>query len=160
MAEVAKTSENGKPKTPPPAEQPAGDYQRDAEVVKEFSAAGVLSIIIGKLLKSSVHPAGFKVYIAMAVLKAAGAPTDPLEAMMLEQIMIAHHRVLCLHAEAAQAESAEMIEVLNTAASKLTAELRRLCLAVREYRAPISPKNVTLVRQQNLAARRSKNCVN
>ena len=46
-----------------------------------------------------------------------------------------------------------MIEVLNAAATKLTAEIRRLCLAVREYRAPITPKNVTVVRQQNVAAR-------
>ena len=44
-----------------------------------------------------------------------------------------------------------MIELLNGAASKLTAEFRRLCLAVKEYRSPTVPKSVTVVRQQNLA---------
>ena len=70
---------------------------------------------------------------------------------MIEQITLAHHRILSLHAQAAQAESAEMIEVLNAAATKLTAEMRRLCLALREYRAPVSAKNITLVKQQNVA---------
>jgi hypothetical protein len=41
--------------------------------------------------------------------------------------------------------------VLNTAATKLTSEFRRLCLAVREFRAPVVPKSVTLVKQQNVA---------
>ena len=150
MAEVAKTSEIGKPKTPPAAGQPAAEFQRDAAIVSELSAAGVLSVVIGKNLKSSVHPAGFKLYRDQ-LLKASGDPSDPLEAMMLEQIMIAHHRVLCLHAEAAQAETPELIEVLNSAASRLTAEFRRLCLAVREYRARADPRSVTLVKTQNVA---------
>ena len=84
------------------------------------------------------------------VLKAAGAPSDPMEKMLIEQITLAHHRILTLHADAAQAEAPELIEVLNTAASKLTAEFRRLCLSLKEYRAPVSAKNVTVV-QQNVA---------
>ena len=117
----------------------------------ELSAAGALSVVVGRSLKNSVRPAGFKLY-RDELLRASGSPTDPLEVMMLEQAAVAHHRILNLHAQAAGVESAEMIEVLNTAATKLTAEFRRLCLAVREFRAPIVPKSVTLVKQQNLSA--------
>ena len=152
MDDSAIPSENGKTKSPPAiAQTAAGDYQRDATIVQELSTAGVLAVIIGKSLKGSVRAPGYKVYRDQ-VLKAGGDPSDPLEAMLLEQAMVAHHRILSLHAEAARAETPEMIEVINAAATKLTAEFRRLCLAVREYRAPITPKNVTLVRQQNLAA--------
>ena len=151
MVEFATTRENGKPKSQPTAAaQPAGDYQRDATIVSEMSVAGVLSVVVGKNLQNAVRPAGFKIY-RDDFLKASGAPEDPLEVVMLEQIAVAHHRILSLHAEAAQAETAEMIEVLNAAATKLAAELRRLCLAVREYRSPITAKHVTLVKQQNLA---------
>ena len=150
MLDSAKPLENGKSKLPPAAPQPAGDFQRDAKIVSEMSAAGVLSVVVGTNLQNAVRPAGFKIY-RDDFLKASGAPEDPLEVVMLEQIAVAHHRILALHAEAARAETAEMIEVLNAAATKLAAELRRLCLAVREYRSPIASKNVMVVKQQNVA---------
>ncbi len=151
MTELTVASEIGKPNSPPPVAQPASEFQRDATIVSEWSTAGVLSVVVGKSLHNAVRPAGYKVYLD-ELLKASGAPTDPLEKMLVEQITVAHHRILALHAQAAQAESPEMIEVLNAAATKLAAEMRRLCLALREYRSPITPKNVTVVKQQNLAA--------
>ena len=36
MAEFAKPTENGKPNSPPPAAQPVGEFQRDADVVQEI----------------------------------------------------------------------------------------------------------------------------
>jgi hypothetical protein len=150
MDDFAKTSENGKPKSPPAAAQPAGGYERDAQIVTEMSAAGALSIVIGKTLQNAVRPPGYKVY-RDEFLKASGASQDALEVLMLEQIAVAHHRILGLHSQAAGVETPEMIEVLTSAAAKLTAEMRRLCLAVREYRAPVGPRSVTLVKTQNVA---------
>ena len=139
MVDSAKTPENSRPKSLTAAAHAAGEFNRDAEIVSEMSAAGTLAVVIGKSLQNAVRPAGFKVYRDQ-VLKAGGDPSDPLESMLLEQVMIAHHRILSLHAEAARAETSEMIEVLNAAATKLTAEMRRLCLAVREYRADRAEK--------------------
>ena len=129
MDEFAKPTGNGKPKLPPAvAQASASEFQHDADIVTELSAAGVLSIVAGRSLQNAVRPPGYKVYLDR-VLQAAGAPTDPLEKMLKEQATVAHHRILTLHAEAAQAETPELIEVLNSAASRLTAEFRRLCLA-------------------------------
>jgi hypothetical protein len=151
MSETREPTENGKSKPLPEAAQPVGNYQRDADIVTQLSGAGALSIVIGKSLKGSVRAAGIKIYLD-DVLKAAGATSDPIEKMLIEQITVGHHQILTLHAEAAQAETPELIDFFSSAASKLTAEFRRLCLALREYRSPIAPKNVTLVRQQNLSA--------
>ena len=98
MDEFAKPTENGKTKLPPAAAQPASDYQRDATIVSEMSAAGVLSIVAGKSLQNAVRAPGYKVYRDQ-VLKAGGNPSDPLEAMMLEQATVAHHRILNLHVQ-------------------------------------------------------------
>ena len=42
-----------------------------------------------------------------------------MEKMMVEQITVAHHRILALHAQAAQAESPEMLEVLNASRNEI-----------------------------------------
>ncbi|MCX5958000.1 MAG: triose-phosphate isomerase [Cyanobacteria bacterium] len=48
--------------------------------------------------------------------------------------------------------SPEQAVTLNMAAVKLMAEHRKTTLALREYRSPITPKQVTVVRQQNVSA--------
>lgn len=85
-------------------------------------------------------------------LEEAGAPTDPVERMLLEQIAIAHHGIGRLHTEAASATTPEAANIYNSAAAKLLGEFRRCVLALREYRLPVAVKNVTVVKQQNVAA--------
>jgi hypothetical protein len=85
------------------------------------------------------------------ILAASGNPTDPIEVLLIEEFLWAHHRLGQLHVEAAAAKTKDMIEVYNSAAARLMAELRRSALALREYRSPV-PKQVTVVRQQNVAA--------
>ena len=55
-ARFRKTTRNGKSKLPPAAPQPAGDFQRDAKIVSEMSAAGVLSVVVGTNLKMLSDP--------------------------------------------------------------------------------------------------------
>jgi hypothetical protein len=50
------------------------------------------------------------------------------------------------------ASSVEHVELYCSAATKLMAEFRRTSLALKEYRGPSLPRQVTLVQQQNLAA--------
>ena len=151
MVQLTTETANDKPNSLSLSGQPVADFDRDAAIVTEMTTPGTLSVVVGKTLQERVRPAGYKVYRDQ-LLKASGSPTDPLVVMLLEQAAVAHHRILDLHAQAAKVDSPEMIEVLNVAATKLLAEFRRLCLAVREYRSPVVAKNVTMVKQQNVAA--------
>lgn len=85
------------------------------------------------------------------LLEEAGSPNDPVERMLVEQLALAHHNLGRLYLQAAQAATTEEAEVFNTAAARLLAEFRRLALALREYRAPMTPKEVTMIGQQNVA---------
>ena len=122
MDEFAKPTENGKTKLPTAAAQPDSGFQRDAEIVSELTAAARFSPL--SLANRFKLPSGLRLQgLYGPCSESRRRPTDPLETMLLEQITVAHHRVLALHAEAAQADSPEMIEVLNAAAAKLTAEI-------------------------------------
>ena len=139
--------------SPPASAKPLdqNDIDRGAMVLKEMSASGVLAVVAGKHYKNNVHPASFKKYRDQ-ILAEADNPRDPVEIMLVEQLLWAHHRIGDLHAASAMADSAEVAEVYNSAATRLMSEFRRTSLALREYRAPNIPTQLTVVRQQNLAA--------
>ena len=82
----------------------------------------------------------------------AGVRGDPVEQILVEQLALAHHNLGRLYVKAAESQSIEQAECFNNAAARLLGELRRLVLALREYRSPIIARQVTLVNQQNVAA--------
>jgi hypothetical protein len=91
-------------------------------------------------------------YEYMLQLRAEGSRThDPLEAMLVEQFAWAHHQAGELHARAARAKSADEAGVLIAAAVRLTAECRKLALALRQYRTSTAVNQVTVV-QQNVTS--------
>lgn len=116
-----------------------------------FPAAMASAIPISK----EVGASGFKLYLD-GVVKDAGASADPIERMLIEQLALAHQRVAQLHAQAEEAKSAEVAKVYLTAAIRLTGELRRLALALRQYRDPLPKRSFTVIRQQNLSAGRQQ----
>jgi hypothetical protein len=65
-------------------------------------------------------------------LRDAGEPTDPLEKILLEQLLMAHHRVAQLHARAEGVTLPEAMKILNAATTRLLGEVRRLALAIRQ----------------------------
>ena len=67
-------------------------------------------------------------------LQAAGAPTDPVERMLLEQLFIAHHVAGRLHARAGTRERLEEVQAFLAAAARLMGEFRRSLLALNAYR--------------------------
>ena len=139
--------------SPPASAKPPdqNDIDRGAMVVKETSGPGVLSIVAGKLYKNNVHPASFKKYRDQ-ILAESGSPRDPVEVMLVEQLLWAHFRIGDLHAQSALADSAEIAEVYNSAATKLMGEFRRTGLALREFRSPFVPRQLMVVKQQNVSA--------
>src|SRR5205823_1341421 len=70
-------------------------------------------------------------------LKASAVrPSDPIEAMLIEQITFAHLRTAQLQAEAAMAVAQESRVRLNAAAARMLAEFRSTVLALKSYREP------------------------
>jgi len=68
-------------------------------------------------------------------LVASGAPRDPVERMLLEELLMGHGAIAKLFVDAgATSQVDERCELLS-AAARLTAECRRLALALKEYRA-------------------------
>jgi hypothetical protein len=123
----------------------------EAGVIEDTFGAGVLASISRSSLASHAGPGGFKVH-RDRVLAASGAPKDPIEVMLVEQLLWAHHHLADLHVAATATKAADQVSALTSAAARLMAEFRKSSLALRDYRSPLVPKQVTVVKQQNLAA--------
>ena len=129
----------------------AANIPQQATVIKELSTASVLATCLSKTMGMTLHSGAFKAYLD-DVLAAARSTQDPVERMLIEQLVLAHHRIGELHAQSAVAETPQVIETFNAAASRLMAEFRKMTLALREYRSPTAAPNITVVKQQNVAA--------
>ena len=122
--------------------------EREADIIQDvlFAASMAGSISAG----DSVSSSGFKVFLER-LLKQAGDPTDPVERMMIEQLALAHYRIAQLHVQAAKADTVDAAKQYSAMAIRLTGELRRMSLAIKQYRQPTSTKHFTVVRQQNVS---------
>jgi hypothetical protein len=134
-----------------PIQEATARFKEEARLLSEGYPSVLLRTMADKGLKAAVSPGAFKAYVD-SVLAETGNPKDPLERMLVEQSVFAHFRIGALHVEAANAKSPEAAAALSTAATKLMAEMRKHALGLREYRAPVVPKQVTVVKQQNVAA--------
>lgn len=146
-ASVASPPSASSPKLTPQQQVAMQKATREGNIVRSlaFPAAMASSVPMGK----EVGASGFKLFLD-GLTKDAGVTTDPVERMLVEQLALAHHRVAQLHAQAEQATEADLVKVYLTAAIRLTGELRRLALALRQYRDPAPKRSFTVVRQQNL----------
>ena len=79
------------------------------------------------------HGADYFMYLGL-LLKEAGNPTDPLHKMLVWQTAIAHFKIGKLHRDAAQAKDRATAEACCNAALGLTLELRKLVIALADYR--------------------------
>jgi hypothetical protein len=78
--------------------------------------------------------------------------TEPAERVMLEQLLLAHHRLASLHMKAEAATNIEHAKIYNACAARFMAEIRRMGLAIRQYKLPPSAKSFAVVHQQNVVA--------
>ncbi|MHB9048664.1 MAG: hypothetical protein ACYC35_22335 [Pirellulales bacterium] len=124
---------------------------QQAGVVDEICGAGVLMTCLPKTLGGFITAAAYQRYRSNFLAKAA-QPGDPLESMLAEQLLWAHHTIGQLHTKAASAQTAEEAGIYHSASARVMAEFRRTTLALREYRSPAVPRQVTVVNQQNVAA--------
>jgi hypothetical protein len=127
--------------------------QHKADVIRDvaFPAAMAAAVPVAK----DIGTAAFKLY-RDELIEQAGSPSDPIEIMLIEQLTLAHHRVAQLHVQAEQAKMVEESKIFTMAAVRLTGELRRLALALSQYRQPMSRRQFTLIKQQNVARGRQQ----
>lgn len=121
------------------------------KVLEELHSATVLSTLAGEVIANELHPGGFKLY-RDALIKAVGQPVDPLENLIIDQLLWAHFSIGRLQTTAAGAATAEVNGAFTLAITRLMAEFRKTLLALREYRSPLTPRQITVVQQQNVAA--------
>jgi hypothetical protein len=137
----------------PAADSPAGPSPqetalRQAWAARELIIPGCLSLILDT---RTVGAAGAKVFLN-SFLRDAGSPTDPIEIILLEQLALAHFRLGQLHVRADAASDPDRLKILNAAAVRLLGELRRLALAIRQYRLPHAARSFSVIHQQNITS--------
>ncbi|MCL2647948.1 MAG: hypothetical protein FWD61_13195 [Phycisphaerales bacterium] len=123
--------------------------ERDAARVRRVLLPSCLAAVIGK--PDVLGDAGI-IQAFEDIVADAGAPTDPIERMMLEQLILCHYRLAILQAEASGSKTPESVKIYNAAATRLMSELRKFALALRDYRLGPNRKSVAFIRQQNVAA--------
>ena len=150
-----KSAPSPQPSTPTPeasSEQSPAEQKevalREAWATRHLHLPNALTRMIGE---RSLGTLGSKAYFN-TVLGEAGDPADPVERMMVEQLLLAHHRLAHLYTQADLAQTPEFARVLHGAANRLLGEFRRLALALRIYRQPPSSRSFSVVHQQNVVA--------
>lgn len=115
---------------------------QQVRLIGQCHIASALHTILG--MDPLIGPEGSKAYIER-FLAEAEATTDPVERTMVEQLVLAHHRIATLHVAGIKAASAEESEQYNRAARQLLAEFRRLAEVLHRYRTPAQGRSTTIV---------------
>lgn len=80
----------------------------------------------------------------------AGVAGDPMAQLLVDGAVLAHGQAARLMAQA-QGQSPQVAAIYHNASAKYLGETRKQVLALREYRAPVVSKQLTVVQQQNVA---------
>jgi hypothetical protein len=124
-----------------PASKPAAGLdaaQHAAAQRAAHQAEGLRACVIPAMMASAFpalaqfSAAGFKVYLEKT-LADLGNPSDPVERMMIEQLVLAHFRIAQIHVDAGYVKGAEGMKLYTAAAARLLGEFRRTALALRAY---------------------------
>jgi hypothetical protein len=107
--------------------------EQKAENMAKLAGAAFLSGAAGPLFGIPDDLPSFKLYLDN-FMKEAGASGDPLERLLLEQVLLGHHAVGRLHFRAGTRENLEEVTACLATVTRLMAECRRTTLAVQTYR--------------------------
>lgn len=118
---------------PPGLNQDRHARAQEAAAQADALRRGVFASLMADALGSPDRVEGFRIFLDN-VLKDTGHPKDPIEAMIIEQLALAHFRIGLLHADAAKAKTLEATKILNSVVARMLGEFRRTVLALRVYR--------------------------
>lgn len=120
---------------------PEGDAH-NPKMIQDLHIAACFDRVVG--MEDMASPLAARRYVEQ-LLAESKKTDDPVEVMMIQQLILAHHRVANLHVSAATAEKVDTREKYSAMAQRLLAEFRRLALALREYRSPATGRQSTVV---------------
>ena len=124
--------------------------QADSQAVQEWitryraanlqgkAAAGYLYVIAQQMLGKNIDVDTYCEY-RNGFLRACGDPQDPIEVLMVEQLLLAHHSIGRLHCQSALAQHPDLAVAFSNAAARLAGELRRTAVALATYREKSRP---------------------
>ena len=121
--------------------------QRQAWVAKNRWFA----LLLAKVLGIGIVDIEGAAALVEEFIESAAQTDDPLERLLLQQVLMADYRLAALQCDAHEAKSPEHCRILNAAAVRLMAEIRRMALAIRQYRQPAAPRSFAVIHQQNIA---------
>ncbi len=130
---------------------PVPDSVKAATLIQEVSTAMVLAKCDPHGIAKEKGPVAYQMYRHKVLLE-AGDSNDPLATMLIEQLMMAHQTIGSLYVRAAESNDPAAISLFTIGAARLMAESRKALMALKEYRTPSGPQQLTIVKQQNLAA--------
>ncbi len=105
-----------------------------AQQLRDMSGAAYLYGSHAKFVGEGISTDAYVQYIRQFIAD-CGAPRDPLEGMLLEQLALTHHSIGRLLARSGMTCQAEESTGYAVAAARLAGEFRRSALALSEYRA-------------------------
>lgn len=128
-----------------PDEHPNPDAQLDEEAVRKVHVENLreragAAFLYGSMSRTVGEELGANVYqqYRQELLASSGNPHCPLETMLIESAALAYFNIGRLHIRSANTDNYQAAAVYAAAACKLTAEFRRLTLAIGEFRANAS----------------------
>ena len=146
---------------PPEREQPVARSMDESQIAAAF-AENMRIMASGLYLYGSIGgvfpqlETSSCVSYVTGMVRDAGDPVDPLERLLVEQLVQLHHAAGRLLMKAAQAGTPEASALLHAAAARMLGEYRRSLVTLRSLRQPpLVPTQVTVmgnIGQQNLAS--------
>ena len=118
---------------PPPPPPPVLTPEQQAEALRTFAPAAYLYGVTGAVLGPSMKVLGCQVHMDELTSKATSG-TDPVETMLVQQLVWAHHAIGVLHVQAGTSKRAAEVTAYHAALARLMAEFRRSSLALKAYR--------------------------
>jgi hypothetical protein len=152
-----KTPTKTPPAPPPSPPQATPDPYATPEVARAVHGKSMAGIVyanalahrIAKMFPRSLTKSAM---VYMEDLIQRMDPRDPVEEMLVVQLVLTHARVLHLTDYANRQESLEKLRGVNECADRASNTYRRLMLALPEYRRPPSSSSFTAIRQANFAS--------
>jgi hypothetical protein len=144
---------------PPPTVRvgTGGDPNADPAAARAWHGRTMAGVVYANAIRQRVERMFPKPLAQSAMLFAEDLfdrmdPRDPVEEMLLTQLVLTHARVLHLTDLANRRDDADSIRTVHEYADRASNTFRRLALSLSEYRRPPVAANFTAIRQANFAA--------
>jgi hypothetical protein len=118
------------------SEGPVTEAELDAaaDFLNDITAGTIIYASVVSSTDAELPLAAFTHY-RKRLLANCGAPSDPLEAMLIEQLAMVHFGIARLHLLSDKATDSDVSIAYINASARLASEFRRSLLALKEYRS-------------------------